>query len=279
MHITKASGESVAFDSGKLYRSLHRAGASQAHAEAIVRQVREQLYEGMTTKQIYRLAHRLLRRDASHTAARYSLKQALLGFGPSGFPFEQFIAKLLESDGFEVETGLVRQGHCVPHELDVFGQAGQRLVVGECKFHNRQHMVSDVKVSLYIHARFQDLLGGFLNEGPWKNHSKEGWIFTNTRFTDEALAYGRCSGLHLVSWNTPTGASLREWIDRSGLHPLTCLTTMTQQEKNRMLERNVVLAGDLVARPDLLERLAGMAPSRINAVVREAEQLCATRPE
>jgi len=50
----------------------------------------------------------------------------------------------------------------------------------------------------------------------------EGWIVTNTRFPDDAAAYGRCAGMHLVGWNYPANAeSLREMIDTAGLHPLT----------------------------------------------------------
>ena len=274
VNITKASGETVAFDPEKLRRSLHRAGASRDHAEAVVRAIQPLLREGMTTKAIYRQAHRMLRRDAPHTAARYSLKQALLELGPSGYPFEQFIAKLMEADGFSVQTGVLQAGHCVQHELDVLATSGQLVRIGECKFHNHQNLVSDVKVPLYIHSRFQDLRAGFLSGREWAGKTIEGWIFTNTRFTDDALQYGRCMGMHLISWDTPFDAGLRDWVDRTGLHPLTCLTALTRHEKDALLERKIVLARDLLLVPEHLQDLRVPA-GRMQGILDEAEKLCA----
>lgn len=273
MHVIKASGERVEFNPDKLRRSLHRSGAGRDRADAIVREVLLQARDGMRTKEIYRLAHRLLKRETRHTAARYALKQALLGLGPSGYPFEQFIAKLLEADGMTVQTGLLRPGRCVQHELDIFGVAADRVLVGECKFHHRQHLVCDVKVPLYIHSRFRDLENGFLKEKEWSKAQVEGWIFTNTRFTDDALQYGRCAGLHLIGWDTPFDYSLRNWVDRTGLHPLTCLTTLTRQEKELLLEHKTVLTRDLLEHPELLD-LARITPGRVKGILQEAEQLC-----
>ncbi len=274
IQITKASGESADFEPAKLEQSLRRAGAGQHQAETITRAIEAQLREGMTTGEIYRLAKRMLRKEARHTAARYSLKRALLDFGPSGFPFEQYIARLLKADGYSVENGLLRQGHCIMHEIDVLAQMDGRVLVGECKFHNRQNLVCDVKVPLYIHSRFRDLKAGFLSAPTWSNHNIESWIFTNTRFTDDASQYGQCAGMHLVSWNWPPNGSLRDWVDRSGLHPVTCLTTLTRREKDLLLEKKVVLVRELPANRQLLKTMR-VAAGRIPRILDEAEQLCA----
>lgn len=271
--VTKATGEQVVFDPEKLLRSLRRAGAGRERAEAIVREVTAQLRPGMTTKKIFRTAHKMLRKETPHTAARYSLKQALLELGPSGYPFEVFIARLLEAQGMRVQTGLVRDGKCVTHEVDVFGAADGRVLLGECKFHNRQGLVCDVKVPLYIHSRFQDLCAGFLATPEWEGREPESWVFTNTRFTDDALRYGRCSGMHLVGWDTPYDYGLREWVDRTGLHPLTCLTSLTRHEKSRFLENRVVLARELLNEPAKLD-LAEISPGRVRGILKEAEGLC-----
>lgn len=273
IYITKATGETVEFDPKKLLRSLHRAGAGRDRADAIARAVKQQLREGMTTREIYQLAHRMLRKEGKLAAARYSLKQALLGLGPSGFPFEQFIARLLEAEGYSVQTGLLRNGHCVAHEIDVLATDDSRVLIGECKYHHRQSLISDIKVPLYIHSRFRDLEAGFFNTPEWKGKSIEGWIFTNTRFTDDALQYGRCAGLHLISWDTPFDYSLRDWVDRTGLHPLTCLTTLSRREKEQLLENKVVLTKDLLENPAVLEPLR-LAQARMRGVLDEAEQLC-----
>lgn len=274
MHVIKASGDRVEFNPEKLRRSLLRAGAGRDRADAILRAVLLHVREDMATKEIYRLAHRMLRREARPAAARYALKQALLGLGPSGYPFERFIAKLLEADGLAVETGVLRNGRCVQHELDIFGLSSNRVLLGECKFHHRQHLVCDVKVPLYIHSRFRDLQDGFLKEQDSGAATVEGWIFTNTRFTDDALQYGRCAGLHLVGWDTPFDNGLRNWVDRTGLHPLTCLTTLTQQEKDLLLRQNIVLTRELMTDSKLLSGVAGVAPGRVKGILEEAGQVC-----
>lgn len=278
IYIIKASGEKAEFDPHKLLRSLRRAGAGRERADAIARAVAREIREGMTTKEIYQLAHRMLRKERHSAAARYSLKQALLALGPSGFPFEQFIAKLLEADGYSVETGLLRKGRCITHEIDVLARDDSRVLFGECKYHQRQSLISDVKVPLYIHSRFLDLQAGFFSEPEWKDLTIEGWIFTNTRFTDDALQYGRCAGLHLISWDTPFDYGLRDWVDRTGLHPLSCLTTLTRREKELLLENKIVLTKELLAHPDMLDMIR-LAPARKRGVLEEAEQLCTALTE
>ena len=278
IQIIKASGEKAPFNPEKLRRSLHRAGAGKDRSEAIARAVALQLHDGMSTREIYRLAHRLLRKEARPAAARYSLKQALLGLGPSGYPFERFVGKLFEADGYKVQTGQLREGRCVPHEIDVLAEADGKVIVAECKFHNRQHLVSDVKIPLYIHSRFRDLQAGFLSGPEGQNRQVEGWIFTNTRFTEDALQYGRCAGLHLIAWNTPFDFGLGDWIDRTGLHPLSCLSSLTQGEKDRLFGHNIVLVREILETPDLLAPLR-LAPERQQAVLREAESIAALRPD
>ena len=278
MHITKASGEKAEFDPQKLLRSLRRAGAGRDRADSIVRTVTRELREGMTTREIYQLAHRMLRKEGHSAAARYSLKQALLALGPSGFPFELFIARLLEADGYRVQTGLIRDGRCVAHEIDVLATDDSRVLLGECKYHHRQSLISDVKIPLYIHSRFRDLEAGFFSTPEWKDRNIEGWIFTNTRFTDDALQYGRCAGMHLISWDTPFDYSLRDWVDRTGLHPLTCLTTLTRREKEQLLENKIVLTKDLLADSRALEDLR-LTPMRMKFALKEAEQLCSASVE
>lgn len=276
VYIIKASGESAEFDAKKLIRSLRRAGAGHEKADAIARAVTREIREGMTTREIYQLAHRMLRKEHHSAAARYSLKQALLTLGPSGFPFEQFIGRLLQADGYRVETGLLRNGHCITHEIDVLARDDNRMLIGECKYHQRQGLISDVKVPLYIHSRFRDLQAGFFSGPDWQDLTLEGWIFTNTRFTDDALQYGRCAGMHLISWDTPFDFGLRDWVDRTGLHPLTCLTTLSQREKDLLLEKNIVLTRDLLADPGALQALR-LPPQRLSGVLEEAEQLSTPR--
>ena len=86
--ITKADGSTEYFKVEKLRRSLRRAGAAPNEVNVIVAQITKELYDGIKTQEIYRHAFTLLRASELPAATRYSLRRALFGLGPSGFPFE-----------------------------------------------------------------------------------------------------------------------------------------------------------------------------------------------
>ncbi|MGE0562755.1 MAG: restriction endonuclease [Flavobacteriales bacterium] len=271
--IIKITGEKVIFDSSKLRRSLERSGASDMVIKQTIDEVEASLYEGITTKEIYKKAFALLQKSSRPTAARYKLKKAIYELGPSGFPFEKFVAAILEHEGFQTKTDMIVKGHCVNHEVDVIAEKVEKRFMVECKFHGDQGRFCDVKIPLYIHSRFQDV------EKQWRkqdgNESKfhQGWIFTNTRFTSDAIQYGNCSGLMLVGWDQPKRGSLKERIDIAGLHPITCLTTLTNYEKKKLLEKEKVLCMDLCHHPGLLTSI-GINEQRHKKILDEAHELC-----
>jgi len=273
INITKASGQKAPFNRGKLKQSLLRSGASAEQADEILSEVMDMLVEGMSTRKIYKTAFRLLRNVSRPAAARYKLKQAIMELGPSGFPFEQFVAELLNYKGYETQVGEIVQGHCVKHEIDVIAEKDKHHFMIECKFHNRQGYVSDVKIPLYIQSRFLDV------EKRWKQldgHAEkfhQGWVVTNTRFSDDALQYGRCMGLQLIGWDYPHKDGLKDWIDRSGLHPVTCLTTLTQKEKQQLLDRKIVLCKTLHRNHSVLQSI-GINSPRLQKVMEECSALC-----
>ena len=77
----------------------------------------------------------------------------------------------------------------------------------------------------------------------------------------------------MLSWDSPKKDSLKDLIDNMGLYPLTCLTTLTKQEKRSLLENKIVLCKELCQHPDLLEKI-GMKQKKINSVLEEGNQLC-----
>jgi len=83
--VKKSSGESQDFSEEKLYHSLKNSGASEKDISEIISEIRKDLYEGITTKSIYRRAFRMLRRKVHATAGRYSLKNAIMELGPTGY--------------------------------------------------------------------------------------------------------------------------------------------------------------------------------------------------
>jgi len=263
--IIKAFGEADVFSEEKLRRSLQRSGIANNIVDEVVHEITPHIKEGMTTKEIYKQAFDLLKQYSKPHAARYRLKQAINALGPSGFPFEFFIAELLKYEGYITKTGVIVQGHCVKHEIDVVAEKNDQHFMIECKFHNGQGIHSDVKIPLYIQSRFQDVAA---------NRFQQAWLITNTRFTEDAVTYGSCMGINLVSWSYPAKYSLRERIDTSGLYPLTCLISLTSHEKSLLLNKGIVLCKQLCEQPQLLATVGIRNEQRIKNILSEGRQLC-----
>ena len=273
INIVKHSGDSVPFDVDKLINSLRRAKASGELIQQIVERVESQLYDGITTKQIYKMAFKMLKNASRVSASKYKLKKALMELGPSGFPFEKLIGKILDQEGFQTKVNVIAQGNCVQHEIDVIAQKDNNHYMIECKYHSDQKRFCNVKVPLYIHSRFLDVEKQWklLKEHETKLH--KGGVYTNTRFTTDAIQYGNCVGLLLTSWDYPIGNGLKDRIDKSGLHPLTALTTLTKAEKTKLLDTDIVLCKELHENPYLLEQIE-IPTSRHKNMIEDSQELC-----
>lgn len=271
--IRKYSGELVDFDESKLISSLKNANASDEIIRAILTELYPKLYDGISTRDIYLLAYKILKRKRAASASRYRLKKAIMELGPSGYPFERFVGEILAHEGFRTEVGVVVEGLCVTHEVDVEAFNHEKHISVECKYHNRQGRVNDVKIPLYIHSRFQDIQKKCELDGLHDELFHEGWIYTNTRFTSDAIRFAECAGLKLVSWDYPHGNSLKDKINKLGLFPVTSLAVLTKNDKILLLESGVVLCKDLHKNPDLLIK-AGIAKKKHNAILRNLDDLC-----
>ncbi|MBV6441627.1 MAG: ATPase [Haliscomenobacteraceae bacterium CHB4] len=270
IYITKSSGEEAPFSLKKLRRSLRKAGASPQIIHDIALEIQKGLYPGISTEEIYGRAFELLKESSAHLAARYKLKKAIMELGPSGYPFERFVGDILRNRKYDVQLGNIVEGYCVNHEIDVMARRGADTILAECKYHNQSGLVCDVKISLYVHARFRDVGAGLKRRG--ENADFQGWLVTNTRFSDDAVLYGECAGLRLISWNYPLKGSLKEIVDRERLYPLTCLTTLSGHEKNRLLEQGIVLCSELMRRDDVLAKT--VSSNRIAGILQECRGLC-----
>jgi len=271
--ILKASGTRTPFSASKLHKSLQRSGASDAAIQSVIDDVQKQLYNGIPTSKIYRLAFDILKDHSKHVASRYKLKQAIMELGPSGFPFERYVAEILKYHGFQVQVDVILKGHCVNHEVDVVAEKGAERLMIECKYHNSTRIICDVKIPLYIQARFADVQKGQADSTDNTVPFSQGWVVTNTKFSEDAIQYGLCMGLHLVGWNFPENGSLRYQIDQAGLYPLTCLISLSHTEKQQLLDNKVILCREIRDNKQLLLD-AGISPNRIETIQQEARILC-----
>ncbi len=271
--ILKSSGERVKFSIDKLQNSLRRSGADKASVQQITKTVQDELYDGISTKEIYNRAFLLLNRKKSVFASKYKLKKAIYELGPTGFPFERFVAAILNYSGYETSLDIVLQGKCVSHEVDVIAKKNGQHIVIECKFHSDPGIKCNVKVPLYINSRYRDILAGYKKVVKKANPPNEGWVVTNTRFTKSAIDYGRCVGLYLMSWDYPKGNGLKDRIDRLGLYPITVSTLLTKREKQFLLSRDIVLCRELLNDNFYLDKLA-ISKNRKHRILSEITALC-----
>ncbi|MFO7846617.1 MAG: restriction endonuclease [Balneolaceae bacterium] len=273
LNVTKYSGDKEPFDKSKLRKSLVSAGANPVLTGHIANQIREKLYEGITTEKIYKEAFRLLRSESERSAGRYRLKESLFELGPSGYPFAKFVAELLERLGYKTDAGITLQGECVSHEIDVIAQNDDAYLLVECKFNNRSENRCNVKVPLYIQSRFLDLKRSVSTMPAHKDKIHKGWVVTNTRFTSDAEKYGACVGLKLLSWDFPRKNGIKDLITYLNLYPVTCLSHLTKEEKRQLLSHEIIFCKQICEDKKRLEQ-AGINPRQINRIVREANEIC-----
>src|SRR6476620_1390945 len=267
--VRKHSGEIADFNSKKLKHSLLQSGASERDVENVLDAIEQQVYDGIPTKKIYKLAKDLLKKVSASHAARYNLRSAIQLLGPTGFFFEKFIARIFEYEGFQAKMNLFLQGKCVQHEIDVVIKKNSSMAMVECKFHSSQAVFSDVKVPLYILSRFNDL-----KERPHHifgnaDRIAHCLIVTNNRFTSDAIAFASCSGLELLSWDYPQKQSIKSKIDQNSLYPVTCLTTISRLEKEKLLILDIILVKELIEKPDCLLQV-GISANRQKNILNEA---------
>lgn len=272
VYVTKADGTSEKFDVSKLKRSLRRAGASNKEINAIVLEVQSTLVDGITTQVIYRKAFELLRASESPLAARYSLRRALFNLGPTGFPFEDFLAKLFQAEGYTTKTRVELKGKCAYHELDIAAFNQHDSFVAEAKFHSNPGIKSDLQVALYTYARLLDLQ----NEKICRDDVcgiKNVLLVTNTKFTSSAEKYAECTGLSLLSWSYPRNNNLQDRIERANIFPITALSTLSQKNKQDLIRNGIILCREILTKPHILNTV-GVPSKKIDTVLTEARQLC-----
>lgn len=270
--VTKADGTTEYFKVEKLRRSLRRSGATPKEVNDIVAHVVETFRDGMYTQEIYREAFSELRQHQAPAAARYSLRRALFGLGPTGFPFELFLSRLFETDGYKTQTGIIMPGKCADHEIDVAAYKEDHSFVGEAKFHARPGIKSDLQVAMYSYARLLDLKERKICEDDVCG-VREFWLITNTKFTSAAERYAECVGVKLLSWDYPKGNTLHDRIERAGIYPITVMQSLSVSQIQTLIAKNIILCSDIIEQQHLLRHLH-LSARKFEAVLQEAQEIC-----
>lgn len=290
MQIRKANGTIEEFDEKKLIKAISQTGAKIDTARDICNYVKDKCFQSykdnqpIRTDYIYRLAFKHLKNVSKASALKFSLKRSMLEIGPSGFPFEKFIAHIWKHEGYESITGQMVYGKCVSHEVDVVAWKKNELIMVEAKYHSDAGSRTDLKNALYVKARYDDIrentfsINSF-NPKVTKNLSSdmsktltEGWLITNTYFSDTAIIYANCNNLKLMSFDYPVDGSLQDKIIEYSLYPITILTTLTKEEKRKLIEKDIVLCQTLHNENRALKEL-GVDKDRIYEILEEVSTL------
>ena len=263
INVLKSTGEKEQFNEEKLRNSIQRAGIPDKIQNLVVDHVKSKLYDNIPTSEIYHHVIEFLgKSEYPHTRAKYGLKQSIMDFGPTGYPFEDYIAQVLKSEGYQTKVRQILDGKCINHEVDIVAEKQGLKSMIECKFHNGTGIHTQVHVPMYTKSRFEDLKD--------KHNLNDAWLVTNTRITSDALNFSTCSNIKVISWNYPERSGLRDLIEKSKLHPITVLTTLSQNQKQNLLDNHTVLCKDISKNLNIL----GLPEDKKKSVLAEAEFVC-----
>ena len=268
--IEKVSGDKEKFNERKLRTSLERVDVPGEKIAEMIDEINKTFSYKTTTEEIHRFVEHRLKSKYKKSAMRYSLKKALLAFGPSGYPFEDYVGEVFNKQGFNTEIGVIINGRCISHEVDVIASKDKVNTAIEVKFHNQQRFKTDVKTALYVKSRFDDLKN---KTDPFAKKIHQGILVTNSHFTHNAIRYSECAGLGLIGWSYPNGNAMRDLIEKFSVHPVTCLSSLNQNERNLLFNRRIVLCSDILNEKKYLSSI-GISKEKIDILVDESELLC-----
>jgi len=272
MYVKKLSGELVPFDESSLKASLNRSGANDEEISTIMKEIYDMYYPGISTGEMYEKAFELLKNLKNSYAARYSLKKALRDLGPEGYFFEKWVTKLFQTQGYNAVSGQQLQGEAVKHEIDVVAAKGDHLILCECKFRNDVDAKISVTTPMYFLSRFNDLKNLSFDFFGKTLKPERGFMVTNAYLTSDSIAFAELYKIQLISWNYPETLNIKQLVDDYKFYPVTCLTSLTEEEQKILLQKNCILIKDIVSNPVLLDHFK-FEKDRKEAIIEEANDL------
>jgi hypothetical protein len=241
--ITKASGERESFREEKLLDSLVRVDVKKSKAQKICKQVAKGLYPNISSGEILDNVIECLEQEDPSFAARYNLKRAMMELGPTGFPFEKFVSKVLGSYQYVTRTNVTLRGHCISHEVDVLAEKKDTSYLVECKYHNTRGLKTNVRTALYVWARFLDIEQRMRKAHPRKVFSP--MLVTNTKCTSQARTYAKCVGMKVLAWRYPA-RGLERLIEQKNIYPVTVFPSLSSRMKRELISRDILFVRDIL---------------------------------
>ena len=272
MKVTKFDGQLVDYNPNALKISLTKSGATKEEVEEVFELMSPDIYDGITTQNLFTLAFDSLKKYRNSYAARYSLKKAMRDLGPEGYHFEKYIQRLMQSAGFNSINGQTVQGAAVTHEIDVVSEKDGLLYFSECKFRNDIDAKISVTTPMYFMSRMidvQDIEYSFFDK---KLKLTKGFLVTNAYLTSDSVDWANHYGMGVISWDYPEEMSLKLLIDNLAIYPITCLTTLTQEQHKVLLNEDCLLVKDIISQEKFIKTL-NLPNDLLDELIEEAKEL------
>ncbi len=249
IQVIKANGDKQPLSLKKVYRAARRAGASRSLAEKTAQIIGKEAYSGITTSEIYQKVREILKQQEPAAALRFNLKEAIRKLGPTGFPFEKFVAELFSSYGWQTQTNQFLNGLCVSdYEIDFLATKGDLLYIGECKYRNLAGGRVHIDETLSNYARFLDIAGRIYEKREFPKKIKiKSLLVTNARFTSKSIQYANCVGIDLLGWKYPAKKGLETLIEEKKLYPLTALPSLKPFLASYFIKQGKTLVQDILS--------------------------------
>lgn len=262
--VIKSSGDFEKFNPKKIYRTVRSAGGSKKLAHDASNEVKKMDKENLPSEEILEFLLKFLKREPG-VSQRYNIKRAIMSLGPTGFPFEQYFARVLEYHGYKTTTDNKLKGKMIIEEVDIVATKKKKWMV-ECKYHNETGTITKLHPALYTYARFLDLKS-YKFDAPW--------LVTNTKCSRDAVLYAKGVDLRITSWTYPKGESLQDLIMKEKLYPVTILNAVTRKILYKLYSSKIVIARDLIGKsPDEISRRTRLDKKIILKLIDEAKEVC-----
>jgi hypothetical protein len=264
INVRKWGGQTEPYDREKIRAILDKYGLSDDVVNQVLDEVEENLYDGITTKEIFSLIEekigtrpRILKRDLRSALGEMSSKP----------DFEVFVQQLLGKMGYHVTDERVIKGHCVEHEIDGVAEKDGKLYYIETKHHSKTHIKTPFIHTLAAKSKLDDIRQGFL-EGKNNFDFERVILLCNTKLTSHANRYAKCVGIQHIGWKTPDGG-MEQLIRKTRNYPVTILGSTSRSEKRRLSEANVVTLDDLLD----VKKVSKISSRRIKELKTEARKI------
>jgi len=237
MQVIKYSGGIEPFEPQKIEYTIQEAGGSKKLAQEAVEEVKKNFHKNMKTEEILNLLLKFLEKEPG-VSERYDLKRAIMSLGPSGFPFETFFAHILNNYGYKTKVGEKLIENNIVYEIDIIAQKihGKKFMI-ECKYHNKLGTMTKIHHAEKTYRRFLKLK---------RYNFYQPWLATNTKCSSDTINYSKKVNLKITSWAYPKEESLRVFIERKKLYPITILKSLPNGIKEKLYNSKILIAKDLL---------------------------------